>query len=373
MELGDDEEGRVVATLVRRRATASTSRAVLWVHGWSDYFFQAHVADFFVACGFDFYALDLRKYGRSLLDHQTATFCHSLTEYFEELDEAARIIRNEDGHDTLLVAAHSAGGLITALWAHERRADRPADALFLNSPFFDIDIPALLRMPARAAARQLGRRAPYRVLMRPSYPAYGQSLHIDHHGEWSYDLRWKPLGGFPIRFGWLAAIRAGHQRLHAGLSIDVPILVGCSARSYRCQHWHELARETDTVLNVADIVRWAPGLGRHVTLMRVEGAMHDLTLSAPAVRSTVFSELDRWIGGYVRAGSLATPAVLPRPADRIPPVSRIRPVSRTEEPGQPPAPDPTTPPDRTAAPDRTPPPDRDRTPPTAAAAPAGPD
>jgi alpha-beta hydrolase superfamily lysophospholipase len=366
MDLGDDEEGPVVATLVRRPAPAPTSRAVLWVHGWSDYFFQTHVADFFVDRGFDFYALDLRKYGRSLLSHQTATFCHSLTEYFTELDEAVRIIRNEDGHETLLLAAHSAGGLITALWAHQRRADRPVDALFLNSPFFDIDIPALLRVPARAAARRIGRRAPYRVLMRPNYPAYGHSLHIDHHGEWTYELAWKPLGGFPVRFGWLAAIRAGQQRLHAGLSIDVPILVGCSARSYRCLRWHELARQTDTVLNVADMIRWAPSLGRHVTLLRIDGAMHDLTLSAPAVRSSVFSELDRWIGGYVAAGAPAKPAVPPHLGDQV------RPASRTEVPDPPPVPDPMAPPGRTVAPDRTPP-APGRTPPTAAAAaPGGP-
>jgi alpha-beta hydrolase superfamily lysophospholipase len=316
MELGEDDEGPVVATLVRRPANAATRRAVLWVHGWSDYFFQTHVADYFVDRGFDFYALDLRKYGRSLLSHQTATFCHSITEYFAELDEAARIIRIEDGHDTLLVAAHSAGGLIAALWAHHRRADRVVDALFLNSPFLDIDIPALLRLPARAAATQLGRRAPYRVLMRPAYPVYGQSLHVDHQGEWTYDLVWKPLGGFPVRFGWLAAIRAGQRRLHAGLSIDVPILVGCSTRSYRTLRWHELARATDTVLNIADIVRWAPSLGHHVTLMRIDGALHDLTLSSPAVRSMVFSELDRWIGGYVTAASPGRPAAVPPSRDR---------------------------------------------------------
>jgi alpha-beta hydrolase superfamily lysophospholipase len=316
MELGEDDEGPVVATLVRRRAPGATSRAVLWLHGWSDYFFQTHVADFFVGRGFDFYALDLRKYGRSLLAHQTPTFCHSLTDYFPELDEAARLIRTGHGHDTLLVAAHSAGALTAALWAHRRRAARPVDALFLNSPFFDINVPALLRTPAGTAALRLGRRAPYGILQRPGEPVYGLSLHVDHYGDWSYDLAWKPLGGFPLRYGWLAAIRTGQRRLHAGLSIDVPVLVGCSTRSYRSLRWHELARRTDTVLNVADIVRWAPHLGRHVTMVRVNGALHDLTLSAPAVRDTLFSELDRWIAAYVSAAPPARPAAQPASPDR---------------------------------------------------------
>jgi alpha-beta hydrolase superfamily lysophospholipase len=167
---------------------------------------------------------------------------------------------------------------------------------------------------------RLGRRQPYGVLQRPGEPVYGQSLHVEHYGEWSYDLAWKPLGGFPLRYGWLAAIRTGQRRLHAGLSIDVPILVGCSARSYRSLRWHELARRTDTVLNVADMVRWAPYLGRHVTMMRINGALHDLTLSVPAVRSALFSELDRWIAGYVAAAPPARPAARPSP-DRTPPTA----------------------------------------------------
>ena len=93
---------------------------MLYVHGFVDYFFQTHLADFFVERGWDFYALDLRKYGRSLLAHQTPNFSRSLTEYYPELDEAARIIREVDGHDQLLVAGHSTGGLITSLWSHAR-------------------------------------------------------------------------------------------------------------------------------------------------------------------------------------------------------------------------------------------------------------
>lgn len=310
IDLDPDEEGPVVATLVRRWAPEPTRRAVLWVHGWSDYFFQTHVADHFTGTGFDFYALDLRKYGRSLRSHQTPNFCRSLAEYLPELDEAARRIRTVDGHDTLLVAGHSTGALVAALWAHQRRADRLVDAMFLNSPFFDLNLPALLRAPAGVTAARLARRSPYRILPRPTYPVYGQSLHASLRGEWSYDLAWKPVGGFPIRFGWLAAIQAGQRRLQAGLSIDVPVLAGCSTRSYRGLRWHELARRADAVLDVADMVRWAPQLGRHVTLVRFDGGMHDLTLSAPAVRAAVFSELSRWAAAYA-AGA---PPARPRPA-----------------------------------------------------------
>lgn len=198
-----------------------------------DYFFQTHVADFFVERGWDFYALDLRKHGRSLLPHQTPNFCRSLAEYFPELDEAARIIRTEYGHDTLLVNAHSTGGLITPLWAHARRTDRIVDAMFLNSPFFDFNAGWFLRRPGVAAVGGVGRTRPYRVVSLGLSPLYGQSLHAEHHGEWTYHLPWMPLGGFRCGPGWLRAIRLGQLRLRAGLDIRVPILMGSGAASLR--------------------------------------------------------------------------------------------------------------------------------------------
>ncbi|PZM92891.1 MAG: lysophospholipase, partial [Actinobacteria bacterium] len=89
IDLGRDDEGPVVATLVRRRADTATDRAVLYVHGFCDYFFQRHLAEHFAARGWHFYALDLRKYGRSLLPHQTPNFCRDISDYYPELDTAA--------------------------------------------------------------------------------------------------------------------------------------------------------------------------------------------------------------------------------------------------------------------------------------------
>src|ERR1043165_4027857 len=82
----DDYEGRVVATLVRLPAREATRGPVLYVHGFSDYFFQRHMAERFALEGFAFHALDLRKYGRSLREHQHANFCKSISEYYADLD-----------------------------------------------------------------------------------------------------------------------------------------------------------------------------------------------------------------------------------------------------------------------------------------------
>jgi alpha-beta hydrolase superfamily lysophospholipase len=317
IELGTDDEGPVVATLIRRRAETPSRRAVLYVHGFVDYFFQTHMADFFVERGWDFYALDLRKYGRSLLAHQTPNFARSMTEYFPELDEAARIIREDDGHDQLLVTGHSTGGLITSLWAHSRQGKGIVDGLFLNSPFFDFNAPWLLRRPVMSALTTVARRTPYRILPMSSLGLYGESLHTDHRGEWTYNLAWKPLLGFPVRTGWLEAIRRGQRKLRAGLSIDVPVLVACSTRTFRGRAWSEDAQITDAVLNVEHIARWAPRLGPRVTIARFDGGMHDLTLSGKDVRTAVFQELGRWVEAFVPAPGTPEVEVPPAPEDKL--------------------------------------------------------
>src|SRR3954453_4353570 len=141
IELPDDDEGTVVATLVHRPAQTPTSRAVLHVHGFADYFFQVEYAEWWNARGYDFYALDLRKHGRSLLPHQTPNFPTDLHDYFAELDAAWERVAGDHPH--VLLSGHSTGGLTVSLWANQRRT--PAVAAVLNAPWLDLAGSALAR------------------------------------------------------------------------------------------------------------------------------------------------------------------------------------------------------------------------------------
>ncbi|MGM1065280.1 alpha/beta hydrolase [Saccharothrix sp. Mg75] len=288
--------GELNAVLVRRRAEPATRGAVLYVHGFADYFFQAHVAEHFTARGFDFYAVDLRAYGRSLRPGQVANYVTDLTEHFEEIDAAVRVVREEDGHRHLVLMGHSTGGLTTSLWAHERRDDDLVDALVLNSPWLDLAEPWFMRTVGTAVVRGLGRVAPRLVLRRGLGPVYGQSIHRDHHGEWDFDLTWKPLEAFPVHAGWLRAVRRAQARLHRGLDVRVPVLVLRSGRSHlRATAWTAEAMTSDTVLDVEHMRRWGPKIGRDVVGVAVEGGMHDLFLSAEPVRRRALAEVDEFL------------------------------------------------------------------------------
>jgi alpha-beta hydrolase superfamily lysophospholipase len=301
INLPSDDEGEVVATLVRRRVSQPTRRAVLFVHGFVDYFFQTHLAEFFTTRGYDFYALDLRKHGRSLLVHQRPNFCRDIAEYYAEIDEAVRIIREVDGHDVLLVNGHSTGGLTTSLWADRVRGKGVVQGLFLNSPFFDFNEPWLIRRGLAFLVNGFGKSRPTATMPQQLGTTYGLSLHRDHHGEWNYDLAWKPLNGYPIYAGWVRAISLAQQRLRAGLAIDVPVLVACSTRSYKGKTFTEAAHHADAVLDVEHIAKFAPRLGPDVTLVRIDGGKHDLSLSPKPARERFFEALDGWL--------VATPAL----------------------------------------------------------------
>ncbi|WNV89825.1 alpha/beta hydrolase [Umezawaea sp. Da 62-37] len=288
--------GEATATLVRHRAQEATRGAILHVHGWADYFFQRHVAEHYAALGFDFYAVDLRSYGRSLKQGETPNFVTDLADHLADVDEAVRVIRQEDGHSKLVLMGHSTGGLITSLWAHERRADGLLDALVLNSPWFELAEPWIMRTVGTAVVRGIGGVAPKLVVKPGLGPVYGQSIHRDHHGEWDFDLAWKPIEAFPVHAGWLRTIRMGHAKLQGGLDVRVPVLVLRSGASHlHAKAWTERAMVSDTVLDVADIERWAPKLGGRVTSLAVQDGMHDLFLSAAAVRERTFAAVDEFL------------------------------------------------------------------------------
>ena len=272
LEFPDDYDGRVLATLVRLPVREAPRGSVLWVHGFIDYFFQRHVAERCALEGYAFYALDLRKHGRSLRPHQHPNFCRNIAEYYADITRSIDVI-----DEPVLLAGHSTGGLIAALYAHEGPHRERVQALWLNSPFFDWKLPDWRKTQLLMAAA-LGRFFPFLSDTKTLLPDYGRSL-LD--AGWEFDLALKPLEGFPVYYGWLGAIADAHAKVHRGLEIRCPVL---------SMH----SDEADIVLNWRDISRWSRSLGPDVSVLAFPGAMHDLTLSRPEIREEVFRQLFAW-------------------------------------------------------------------------------
>ena len=297
--LPPDDEGPLGFTLVRRRCARPTGRAVLHVHGFADYFFHTEYASWWLDRGYDVYAVDLRKYGRSWQPHQTPTYVADLHDYYAELDLAWDRIVRRDGHDHVVLSAHSTGGLTTPLWANTRRPTQ-LTGLVLNSPWFDLQGAAWLRsLPATQVLARMAARTPLREIKRAVPGFYARSLHRDHEGEYDFDLRWKPVESFPVRAGWLHAVRRAHAELHAGLDVACPVLVLSSGATAYPAQMGEDVHANDIVLDVRQIRQWATAVGPHVTYVAVPGARHDVVLSRAEPRARVYAELGRWLGAYV--------------------------------------------------------------------------
>lgn len=305
IDLPDDDEGPVVAHLVYRWVDPGQpqDRAVLHVHGFNDYFFHTEYADWWVARGYDFYAVDLRKFGRSLLPHQTPCYTDDIAAYFPELDAAWQRITDGHGHTQVIASAHSTGGLTLPLWLSRRRDEFATylAGVVLNSPWIDAHGPFWMRTIGTRLVGQVGARQPRRELPRTVSGVYGHTLHRDFEGEWDYDLAWKRPESWPVYAGWFRAVSRAQRELHRGVDLGAPILVLTSDRTTNPTEVDDDARSSDIVLDVVQIRRWAPMLGPLLTLAAIPGALHDVTLSRPEVRAQVYAELDRWHHTY--AGS----------------------------------------------------------------------
>lgn len=296
-----DGEGELFATLVRTTDSIPSSSVVLAVHGYTDYFFNTELADHFAARGWRFYGLDSRRCGRSWREGQTPHFTTDLIHYDRELEGALAIIGAENPAARVLVYGHSTGGLVVSLWLDRVRSRGDTAALkiaglVLNSPFLDLNGPAILRTRATSTAIGAASRVrATRVVRGAGSGGYGLTLHRAYHGEFDYNLTWKPIGGFPITVGWIHAIRRGQARLHRGLDVGVPNLVLRSDHSVAETAETQLLQRGDAVLDVAHIARWAGCLGNRTTSVPVVDAKHDVFLSLSEPRAAAYAELERWL------------------------------------------------------------------------------
>ena len=322
LPLAPDGEGPVVATLVRHagpdaaagRVTAAgpavagpalpdpqaPAKVVLYLHGWADYFLQAELAEHLVAGGFHFYALDLRKFGRSLRDWQTPGYTTDLAVYDEDIAAALAAIGSDiaartgrSAVPTVHLLAHSLGGLVAALWAD--RNPGKLGTLILNAPWLELQGSSLIRNIAEHLVEPLARADPRRPLLMPSLPGYWDSVSGTAHGEWVVDPLWRPKESFPVRAGWMKAVLAGHASVARRLNITAPVLVMLSGRTRIQADWSEDLMGLDAVIDVEETALSALKLGRRAAVFRYPGALHDVFLSRRTVRQEAYDDLARWV------------------------------------------------------------------------------
>ena len=294
LQLKKDYEGVVEATFITAADNTGNRPSVLYVHGFIDYFFHPHLSDFFTESGYDFYALELRKYGHSILPHQHPNYCRSMEEYFEELDASISIIR-ERTNQPIFLLGHSTGGLLTSLYLNKGKYKNLISGLILNSPFLEVNMPKKLRKIMKPLSNVVSRIFSFAKITGMLTPIYPKSVHKNYNGEWDFDETLKPILGFPVYFAWSKAIMEAQDELKENSAIPCPVLLLHSSDSYLPILHEQRVFEADIVLNVNDMKEIGPKLGPNVKLVEIAKGMHDLFLSPEKVRNQAFQETKTWL------------------------------------------------------------------------------
>lgn len=299
LNFADDYDGKVVATLVRKKAAEATKKAVLYIHGFADYFFQKEMAEQFNQHGYDFYALDLRKYGRSKLPHQKLYYVLDLREYDAEISKALEVISQEN-HNQVVLAGHSTGGLIATLYAAHYPDHRLIKAVWNNSPFYDFYKSVIEKKVGIPLLSEVGKRLPNAKFPSGLNPWYTPSLHKDFYGEWDFNLDWKPKTMPFVHLSFVTAIHEAQKEIHRGVSLNVPTLIMHSHQSKFPKKWGIDAQQSDVILDVNDMTQNAKKMKGDVQTLSIQNGLHDLVLSAPPVRAQVYKDLFAWLAEKIQ-------------------------------------------------------------------------
>ena len=285
VNLGEAFDGPARCTIIRLRPAHTTKKGFLYIHGFNDYFFQADWGRQFVDSGYAFYAVDLRRYGRSRLPWQYPFNVRDQREYFADIDSAINQMRR-DGITDITLGGHSTGGLTVAYYAATRGRRIPVQRVVTDSPFLEWNYNAFMRGFAAPLIGRLGHLFPEAEIRQGHCDGYAYSLLKDHDGEWTYNTNWKMTYSPPVKWGWIGAIDAAHSgTVRNREHIAVPLLVMTSSRKISgCDFTPEFLTG-DAVLDPGMIRKEASRFA-NTTICVIDSGIHDLILSPlPARRS----------------------------------------------------------------------------------------
>ncbi len=274
----------------------NSKKAVLYIHGFNDYFFNKEFASNFLKQGYSFFAIDLHNYGKNMTKDTKRYYFEDVKEFYPEISQAINIMRNEYKIENITLYGISQGGLIAALFENDNKM---VNQLILDSPFFDFHFNWFLENMALPVVAKIGSYFPEFVLKSDEVNIFGKTIHKDFDGEWDIDMELKAIKtNAPIYLGWLNATYQAQKRLQNGLDIKVPSLILYSNKSVSEQSNKKYHHNTDIVLDVKDMKKYSNMLSKDrslITKQEVPNAMHGVLISTKPVRNKAYKTIFEWL------------------------------------------------------------------------------
>lgn len=291
-------DGPCRSTIIRKLNPGGSKRAYLYVHGFNDYFFQKEMGERMVDSGYNFYAVDLRRYGRSWQPWQYPFNVRKQSEYFADIDSALAQIRH-DGNTDITLSGHSTGGLTVAYMAAMRGGSIGVDRIVTDSPFLEWNFSAGMRNVGAPIIEFLGKIFKNSKIKQGHCDGYAYSLLKQYDGEWSYNTDWKMIYSPPVTFSWVGAINhAQSELMKKREKIAVPILVMHSSRKISGCNYTPEFKTGDCVLDPFMIEERGKRLGSQRMVCAIDSGIHDLILSPFRAREAAYDTIFKFMKKY---------------------------------------------------------------------------
>lgn len=295
VDQGEAFDGPCRSTIIRKLCDRQSRKAFLYVHGFNDYFFQKEMGERFVDSGFNFYAVDLRRYGRSREPWQYPFNIRKQEEYFADIDSALSQIR-KDGNTDITLGGHSTGGLTVAFMGAMKGKLIGVDRIVTDSPFLEWNYNSFMRNIAAPTVGFLGKLFRNAKIKQGRCDGYAYSLLKDYYGEWTYNTDWKMVYSPPVTWSWIGAVNSAQSRLmKKAKNISVPILVMHSSRKINGCNYTTEFQTGDAVLDPAMLQKRGERLGTIRQVCTIDSGLHDLILSNKKARDAAYDTIFSFI------------------------------------------------------------------------------
>ena len=299
VDQGEQFDGPCRSTIVRKKGDRRSRKGVLYIHGFNDYFFQSEMGERFVDSGYHFYAVDLRRYGRSREPWQYPFNIRDMRKYYDDIDSAVVQMRR-DGIEDITLFGHSTGGLTVISYGVDKSADIPVKRIVTDSPFLAWNFNSFYRNFLIPGVRNMSVVIKNAKVPQGHCDGYAYSLLKQYDGEWTYDTDWKMIYSPPVTFSWVGQVQSTQNRVKKhGDRLAVPLLIMHSSRKVTGCNYDESFRYGDAVLDPHMIQKTGMQIkkkSRHpVEICTIDSGLHNLILSELPHREAAYDSLFSFI------------------------------------------------------------------------------
>jgi alpha-beta hydrolase superfamily lysophospholipase len=279
-------------TTLTYKKKKGNKKALLWVHGFNDYYFHFKIGDALVnEFDTDIYAITLRRYGSTIKkDDNLLFYTDDLEEYIEDINICFNQILNND-YEKIIMYGHSTGGLTSTIYCDRGMYKNKIDALILNSPFFDLNDSGIMEWVLKNIIYYIG-------VINPKFQLSGMddtqwnATSEETFERFYFNPVYKLRGNSPIYAGWIKTVHYYQNQIHNGdININIPILVLYSDKTLK----YPEQDKGDNVLDVNEINKYSDLLGKNVTEYIVKDATHDVFCSESKPRNNAMSKMLKFL------------------------------------------------------------------------------